>query len=367
MAYYANSWSDRVGGLLLQKYRKQRNYGCRIHDQYTYFGMRTLVLENDKLRFSLLLDKGGEVFECVYKPLGIDLIWLSENGVQNPTDYLSTSADPTATFIDYYPGGWQEVLPNGGPTASYLGAQYGQHGEVTHMPWDYEIVTDTPEEIQVTLMVKTKKIPFFLKKTYSLKADSAELEVVEQLENLGATELKYMWGHHLVFGKPFAIPGCKIDLPDGVTVLTESKDSEVAAPGRISRGGNYAWPLAETENGQLDLSVLPKKDDTSDIVYLTDFGPIGWYTLENAELQMGVKIEWDAEQFPYLWYWQEFGGTKTYPWYGRHYNVGLEPFSSYPTHGLEEAIRNGSAAEIAAGETKRFWMKLKPYEIKEAE
>lgn len=345
----------------MQRYRQQRNFGCRIHDQYSYFGMRTLVLENEKLRLSLLLDKGGEIFECLYKPLDLDLVWLSENGVQNPMDYLSTSADPTAAFIDYYPGGWQEVLPNGGPTASYLGAQYGQHGEVAHMPWDYDIIKDTPEEIQVTLSVRTKKIPFRVTKTFILTSGSSQIKVKEQLENLGTTDLHYMWGHHLVFGKPFALPGSKIGLPNGVEIITESKDSEVAAPGRIVRGGAYRWPQADTVDGTLDLSILPERDTPSDIIYLTNFGQNGWYTLENQDLYLGVKVEWDATQFPYLWYWQEFGGTKTYPWYGRHYNVGLEPFSSYPTHGLEEAIRNGSAAEIAPGEIKSYWMKLTPY------
>ncbi|MBV7504367.1 aldose 1-epimerase family protein [Bacillus sp. sid0103] len=347
----------------MQKYRKQRNYGCRIHDQYTYYGMKVLVLENDKLRCSILLDKGAEVFEFVYKPLGIDVIWLSENGVQNPTDYLSTSVDPSATFLDYYPGGWQEILPNGGPATSYLGAQYGQHGEVAHMPWDYEIIKDTAEEIAVTLSVRTKKIPFLLKRTYTLKDGSAELKIAEELENLSATNLQYMWGHHLVFGKPFMIPGSRIGLPDGVQIVTEASDSDVAAPGRITRGKRYPWPVADSEHGSLDLSVLPEKGALSDIVYLTEFGSNGWYSLENAQINLGLKVEWDAAQFPYLWYWQEFGATKSYPWYGRHYNIGLEPFSSYPTHGLEEAIRNGTAAEIAQNETKSFWMNLQAYHV----
>jgi hypothetical protein len=57
---------------------------------------------------------------------------------------------------------------------------------------------------------------------------------------------------------------------------------------------------------------------------------------------------------PYLWFWQEFGATQGYPWYGRHYNIGLEPFSSYPTSGLAEAVRNGTALTIGAKETRHF-------------
>jgi hypothetical protein len=49
---------------------------------------------------------------------------------------------------------------------------------------------------------------------------------------------------------------------------------------------------------------------------------------------------------PYLWFWQEFGASRFYPWYGRNYNVGLEPFSSHPTNGIEEAIENGSALSV---------------------
>lgn len=345
----------------MQRYRKQRNTGCRIHDQYSYFGMRTLVLENEKIRLSMLLDKGGEIYECLYKPLDIDLVWLSENGVQNPTDYLSTSADPNAAFLDYYPGGWQEVLPNGGPTSTYLGAQYGQHGEVAHMPWDYEIIEDSHQAIQVKLTVKPKKIPFLVEKTFTLKSGSATVEIEERLENLGGISLHYMWGHHLVYGKPFVFNGSEITLPAGVKILTEDVDSDVAAPGRILRGKEHVWPYASTDKGKLDLSILPEQNTLSDIVYLTGFDDTGWYTIENKQSKMGVKVEWDAVHYPYLWYWQEFGATKGYPWYGRHYNVGLEPFSSYPTHGLEEAIRNGSALEIEPGEKKSFWMKLTPY------
>jgi hypothetical protein len=31
------------------------------------------------------------------------------------------------SFIDYYPGGWQEIVPNGGPSAIYAGAPFDEH------------------------------------------------------------------------------------------------------------------------------------------------------------------------------------------------------------------------------------------------
>jgi hypothetical protein len=67
-------------------------------------------------------------------------------------------------------------------------------------------------------------------------------------------------------------------------------------------------------------------------------------------------VEWDATVMPYLWFWQEFGGTIGYPWYGRHYNVGLEPFTSYPTNGLAEAVANGTALELPPRGRRDFWL-----------
>ncbi|MCD9025395.1 aldose 1-epimerase family protein [Cohnella silvisoli] len=85
--------------------------------------------------------------------------------------------------------------------------------------------------------------------------------------------------------------------------------------------------------------------------------------MENDAIGMGMKVEWDATAMPYLWHWQEYGATKGYPWYGRHYNIGVEPFSSYPTSGLEEVIRNGSAGYIGPKEVKTCWIRTSPYEI----
>lgn len=351
------------GGNHLKNYRKQRNYGCRVHDQYTYFGMRTIVLENELVRISLLLDKGTEIFEYIYKPKDLDFMWLTENGVQNPNDYLPTSPDPISTFIDYYPGGWQEVFPNGGPTSHYLGAQFGQHGEVAHMPWDYEIALDHEDQIRVKFTVRTKKVPFRLTKTLSLMKHSAALTIEEKLENLSDEPLQYMWGQHIALGKPFLEENCVISLPPRIKIITEAVDAS-APSGRVKRGDEYDWPYGVSESGEpTDLSVLPEQGTTSEIVYLKGFDKEAWYTVENRKLGAGWKVEWDGEILPYLWFWQEFGATKGYPWYGRHYNIGLEPFAGYPTYGIEQAIKKDSAGKIGPKQTQTFRMRTLPYTL----
>lgn len=346
------------------RYRKQRNYGCRIHDSFTHSGMKALVLENELIRISLLLDKGAEVFEFLYKPRDLDFVWLTENGIQNPTDYLPTSPDPISSFIDYYPGGWQEVFPNGGPTSKSLGAEFGQHGEVAHMPWDYEIVEDQPEKITVRLTVMPRKIPVRLTRTLTLVSNNSSLYVEQELENLSDVSLPYMWGQHLAYGKPFLGEGAAIILPEGISVITDAADSAPDQAARVNRGKTYNWPLVDDlQGGKLDLSIVPPVETPSEIVYLTGFQNVGWYRLENLQLNMGIKVEWDADRMPYLWYWQEFGATKSYPWYGRHYNIGLEPFSSYPTQGLHKAVENGSAGMLDGYATQTFFMNVRLYPI----
>ena len=76
----------------------------------------------------------------------------------------------------------------------------------------------------------------------------------------------------------------------------------------------------------------PKPGAPSDIVYLTGF-PEGWYEVADA-----LRVEWDADVLPYVWMWQELGAWRDYPWWGEAYVVGLEPFSSFPTNGLAEAV-----------------------------
>ncbi len=341
-------------------YRPQRNWGPRILE-YRYKGMRAAFLENEKLRVGVLVDKGTDVIKFNYKPRDVDFVWLSAGGVRNPTSYLSTFPDPLATFLDYYPGGWQEVFPNGGIPSSYLGAQFGQHGELSNLPWDYRIVEDGEEAVAVRFSVRTQKTAFLLDKELRLHSGESRLYVEEALTNESDVPLHAMWGHHIAFGRPFLEEGCWIRLPSGATAVPHDEPNH--RDGRRVRGGkNHAWPLAEGESGEeVDLSVLPERGTISEMLYLTNLSE-GRYEVENPRSDLGLRVIWDVEQMPYLWFWQEYGASGFYPWYGRHYNIGLEPFSSYPTSGLREAVDNGTALSLGACEERLFSLRVEVLE-----
>ncbi|MEU5881928.1 DUF4432 family protein [Spirillospora sp. NPDC047279] len=308
-----------------RRHRPARNWGARLHET-TWFGMRAVVLENELLRVTVLADKGGDVAEFCYKRRDMDFVWLSPDGVRNPRDVAGGASDDVAAFLDHYEGGWQEVLPNGGMPSIHQGVAFAQHGEVAGLPWDVDIVADYPNEVAVRLTVRARRMPLRVVKTFRLVSGSAELSIDEELTNEADVAVDVMWGHHIVFGTPFLRPGHRIRLPDGV------------------------------EAGE-DLTVVPDHGAPSDIHYLTGFGPEGWYEITDPESALGLRVAWDATVLEHLWLWRELGSIGEYPWWGRAYVVGLEPFAGYPTEGLAEAVRNGSALTLRPRETRPLWLR----------
>jgi hypothetical protein len=336
----------------------QRNWGTRIRE-YALHGMQLIVLENEALRVGVLAGKGADIVELNYKPRDLDFAWLTPNGVQNPGQSGAPYRDSLATFVEVYPGGWQEVFPNGGAPSSHDGATYGQHDEVFALPWDVDIVEDSETSVAVRFAVRTRKLPCTIEKTMRLDAGSAQLRIDERLLNTGAVPIRAMWGHHITFGPPFLRPGHQIRLPDGITVIPHE---DAIAPGgrRVANAEPFMWPRATGDDGaELDLGVVPGPGVPSEIVYLTGFDrDRAWYEITDPSDGAGSRVEWDARQMPYLWYWQEFGATTGYPWYGQNYNIGLEPFSSYPTNGLAAAVDNDTALTLAPGAPRDFWLTM---------
>jgi hypothetical protein len=340
------------------RYRTQRNWGCRIHET-VIGGVEAVVLENDRIRVSVLTGKGGDVVEFNVKRHDLDIVTLSPRGVQDPNAFLSTSPDPLATFVDAYPGGWQDVFPSAGAPSTYDGARFGQHGEISTMPWDLHIDTDTEDEIAIRLTVEGRKFPSRIERVMRLRRGEAVLEIEEFARNRSRRYLRAMWSQHITFGVPFLTPGTVITLPDGITGITH--DGDVGETGRrVATGAGFSWPTAPTPHRDtINLSVVPDRDTPSDLVYLTGFpDPTAWYEVRSPERPIGVRVEWSRDTLPWLWYWQEFGGTTGYPWYGEMYTIGLEPNSSWPTNGLAAAVANASAMTIPPHGEVSFTMRV---------
>jgi len=301
--------------------------------------MRVAFLENDALRVGILLDKGADIFEFTYKPRDLDFMWQSPIELRKP--FVATSALPEGAFHDYFYGGWQEILPSAGwASEPYMGTFQGLHGEVSLLPFEATIQEDTPEFVSLKTRVRTYRSPLTLERTLSMKKGMASLFIHERLVNEADFEYAVIWGHHPALGTPFLDESCVVDTP--------AKKVEVLAfhpNGLWVPGGDYDFPMVPNlRSGKLQdiRQVLPVSTRSVDVVFFKELKE-GWYTIRNPKMKVGFGLSWDASLFKYLWMWQVYGGHNDYPWYGRTYNVALEPFSSYPPAGVPNAIQNGSA------------------------
>ena len=138
------------------------------------------------------------------------------------------------------------------------------------------------------------------------------------------------WGHHITFGAPYLGPGSQVKLPEGITVHALPGN----APGerRVGEAGSFPWPIAPGTG--VDMGMLPERGTNGEMVFLTGFARIKHGTkLRRRPGSPVCRVSWDGDTMPILWYWQEFGHSSAYPWYGRVYTVGLEPTCGMPPTG----------------------------------
>ena len=320
---------------------KARNFACRVTERVSLGYLKAIVIENEKLRITVLAGRGGDVVEFLYKPKDMDFAWLTFTGVRG------NAVDPDApeqldSFMDEYPGGWQTIFPNGGEPSEYNGVAMGQHAEVSVVPWEYEILEDTPERVSVKFTVFTKRFPYKVEKTFTLTSGSSKCVLEEKVTNLSDQSLRAMWGEHFTFGPPFLNTDSRVIIESPAEVMAHKYQGSGVSR-RVGSEDNFAWPIGKDKAGnEIDFSKLPPPDTAGEMLYIHNMQS-GKYRVETPSNKLAAEVRWDNQIFPYLWYWQEYGATKGDPWYGHHYNIGLEPFSSYSTSGIANALENGSA------------------------
>src|SRR6185369_10342564 len=245
------------GQMTYQTYHHNRNYGCRL-TELILEGHRCVALENEKLRVTIIADKGTDIYEFLYKPRDVDFMWRTWAGLRERSHFEPSSPRAAGAHMDYYEGGWQELLPNCGNLSLHQGAEIGQHGEVLLLPWRYTITKDEPDEIEVRFEVRTVRTPFYLIKTMSLRGGDAALRIRERITNEGGQEVNFTWGHHPAFGWPFIDESCRVDLPK-CRIRTFADFTPTSS--RLLADQSSDWPNASGVDGsEVDLSRIPGPD-----------------------------------------------------------------------------------------------------------
>lgn len=331
---------------------------CTVTDEYERRGIDALFLENDHLRVELLPGKGGDVTRIVDKRTDTNVLFEAPHEWRAPAAGPVGAPDGAFSFLDHYPGGWQSVLPGAGGPSEAHGAPLGLHGESTLVPFETEILADTDERAAVRLTASLTRYPFDVERDVTLSADESAVEISERVTNTGEVPVDYSWLQHVALGEPLVGPEASLSVP---CETVHVDPDQTAATARLPPGETYEWPVCETDDGPVDLREFPpKRDRVHDLVALADLSD-GRYTVSNPELDLGVTVEFPESLYEYLWYWQAFGGFESAPFFGRNYNVGLEPCTSIPNAGLAEAVENGTAETLGPGETQASTVRLRTH------
>jgi len=293
--------------------------------------MRTLILENELLRVVSLLDKGSDIIEMTHKPSGIDVMWHSPIGYRNPKSLTASSALSSGSFLDFYGGGWQDILPMAGGTVRHRAGEWGVHGETPLLEWSCEIENDGSRQVSAHLSVLGHRYPYRVDKRLRLREGTGTLEIEEKLTNISPQTLEFSWLQHPAFGRPLASPGARVFLAAKKLIVERE---EIYPWGRL-REGEYAWPCATDRKGRkLSLDTLPAEETIAEETsYVGGFDET-WYALVNPELKIGFAMRWEKKIFPWWKAW----------------NIALEPCTSIPET-FEQQLRAGRVLKISGNDS----------------
>lgn len=322
--------------------------------------MRALRLENDLVATTILLDKGADIYELIYKPRAMDVLWKSPWGLKDPGRGVPTASSSQVAWMENYPGGWQEILPNGGGPCTYKGVELNFHGESAVTAWDYEVVESNNHLIEVRLQTRLFRTPFRMVRHMRLEAGQPILTLDERVINEGGEAIDFMWGRHPAYGAPFLSQAVRVD-SGAHTFQAEADYDHPNNP--LQPGTAYPWPQGQRNGAHTDISQVPSsKAPRSMMAYLKDF-EAGWYGLTNTELGFGVGLVWPTAIFPYAWYWQEMYANGGYPWYKNAYVMAIEPWTSIPGTGLLNVMeKTGTHRSLQPGESVEAELRAVFYE-----
>ena len=288
-------------------------------------GWDLVVLENDRARVEVVPGKGGDVLSFRARPAEVDVLWSSPWGLRQRGAAATpgTSAD---TLMEWYPGGWQTLLPNGGDETPAYGTTWGMHGEVWTTPFDADLVHNG-----VDMHARLVRSP--LEVTRRIRLDGGALSVTETVHNRGRDPVDGVWGHHPAFA-PDVFGGGELTCGAAEVIVDDRRDT---AAGDLVIDGRGPWPHAPARaGGQVDLRRIPEREGPAveRMAYLSGFTE-GWAQLQAHAHGLSARLRWDAARFPVAWLWTEFHATPGFPWFGAVDVLAVEPCTGYPAQGRD--------------------------------
>ncbi len=278
-----------------------------ISTDWTYRGLRAVVLENRYLRVVILPEAGAKILQITYKPLDAALLW--ENPRSGPQRLPMNSR-----YDDVWSGGWDELFPND-EACVIDGEAYPDHGELWTAEWRAEPFSSA-DEVGVHLRVATPISAIAMTKTLRLGRDARQLRFAHTLHNPCTAAFPFLWKLHPALAVSAAH---RIDFP-AMQVLREP-----GFPGTLGGAAQrFDWPYAHRDGQVVDLRRIPDASARQLYFFYGTDMQAGWCALTNTATRLACGLVFDQAVFPSCWLFASYGG-----WRGHNVAV-LEPCSGYP-------------------------------------
>lgn len=292
-------------------------------------------MKTDTLEATVFPKRGGKIAS------------LRRNGVELLQAPLRPYAPgtPTMNFEQSDASGFDECLPSVAACEIDGGIQIPDHGDFWRLPHEVEQSGDCEMQLAAT----GSTLPLRFGRRLTLTGDT--LRIGYRLENVGESEVAYLWSAHPLFA---------VDEGDLISIPASVRQVHVESSARCrlgEKGASLHWPVAELKFGaKVDLSRSgPADSSAADKVY-AEAPAEGWAAIERARHGLRVRVGFDPAATPYLGLWLCYGGWPEGQ-SARQHCVALEPCTA-PCDSLAEALDKGLARHLAPGQSSSWWMTI---------
>lgn len=290
-------------------------------------GLKTIELENDWFRITLLPEIGAKIYDLVWKPTSRNYLWHNPRITPQPYPI-------DANFDNYWCGGWDDAFPTC-DECNVHGEHFPNLGELRSLQWETGFVGQEGGNAVAELTSLGPITPVRAKKTVVLRHDPPVIHVYYELSNIGPMPFEFVWGTH-----PAIDPAdsAVLRIPARTGIVDQSSDRRVGAAGQ-----HYPWPHLDVQGQKVDMShALGIEEGIFCRHFATDLEQ-GWFAVEDAETGNGILFSFPQDTCTCLMLWLVYGGWRGY----RH--VIVEPWTSLHVS-LAEAIRNQTSRNLAPSE-----------------
>ncbi len=307
-------------------------------------GVRSLVFRTGAgLDFSVLVDRSMDIGRFDYR--GVPFAWQSASGFRNPA-FLDSADEGGTGFMRGFSGllctcGFDHVRqPDRGPADHFdlplrKEISYPMHGRGAFQParlggygeaWDGDECVLWCEGSVAQTQALGEHLE--LRRRIEVKLGTAQLRIIDTVENRGFPRTPHMLLYHINVGWPLLDAGARFVAPVRGTFAANVPRESQQAGWRTQRE-----PISRFVQQVFDHDAVPDADGRLPAA------------LVNDRIGLGFLVEYDARRFICLQQWQAFGEGV--------YGFGIEPATTR-WGSREDAVRRGEIVWLSHGETRTY-------------